>query len=349
MRRGVQQPSGDAKPSDGSGVGASQRGRRGPRRRRDRWPRPRVRSGRSSRSARCSGSGRAHPGGPLDGVGELGRVGRGQRDHGVLARLQPGGAACPSPCAGRSASRSPHGRGGSRRASRRRSSAPPGTRRRDPALALLGIDRQPAGLAEAGELLGGARAVAVVDHPQHPLEVRRHLDVHRRAERRHDVRHRHRRLTFTKRVRMSLALEATTKSAIGAPIRRATHPAKTLPKLPVGTHDRDRSGQRPGRRHVVDGLGHHPRPVDRVDRGQPHPLAERGVVEHRLDEVLAVVERAVDGDGVHVGVGRPSSSAGAAPRSRAVRVQDHDVDVARSPAPPRSPPTRCRHWSRRRS
>ena len=39
----------------------------------------------------------------------------------------------------------------------------------------------------------------------------------------------------TKRVRMSLALEATTKSAIGVPIRRATHPAKRLPKLPVGT------------------------------------------------------------------------------------------------------------------
>ncbi len=41
--------------------------------------------------------------------------------------------------------------------------------------------------------------------------------------------------SLTKRVRMSLAFDATTKSAIGAPIRRATQPAKTLPKLPVGT------------------------------------------------------------------------------------------------------------------
>ena len=42
--------------------------------------------------------------------------------------------------------------------------------------------------------------------------------------------------SLTKRVRMSLSLEAITKSSIGVPIRRATQPAKTLPKLPVGTH-----------------------------------------------------------------------------------------------------------------
>ena len=42
--------------------------------------------------------------------------------------------------------------------------------------------------------------------------------------------------SLTKRVRMSLALDATMKSAIGAPIRWATQPAKMLPKLPVGTH-----------------------------------------------------------------------------------------------------------------
>ena len=42
--------------------------------------------------------------------------------------------------------------------------------------------------------------------------------------------------SLTKRVRMSLALEATMKSSIGVPIRRATQPANTLPKLPVGTH-----------------------------------------------------------------------------------------------------------------
>ena len=42
--------------------------------------------------------------------------------------------------------------------------------------------------------------------------------------------------SLTNRVRMSLALDATMKSATVAPIRCATQPAKTLPKLPVGTH-----------------------------------------------------------------------------------------------------------------
>ena len=43
--------------------------------------------------------------------------------------------------------------------------------------------------------------------------------------------------SFTNRVRMSLVLEATMKSAIGAPIRRAIQPDRTLPKLPVGTQN----------------------------------------------------------------------------------------------------------------
>ena len=41
--------------------------------------------------------------------------------------------------------------------------------------------------------------------------------------------------SLTNRVRMSLAFEATMKSAIDAPACLATHPAKMLPKLPVGT------------------------------------------------------------------------------------------------------------------
>ena len=122
--------------------------------------------------------------------------------------------------------------------------------------------------------------------------------------------------SLTNRVRMSLALEATTKSADRrAHLAGRSSPASTLPKLPVGTRSVTGPAQRLGGGHVVDDLRHHPRPVDRVDRRQLHPLAERGVVEHRLDEVLAVVERALDGDGVDVRLRRPSSSAGAAPRS----------------------------------
>jgi hypothetical protein len=41
--------------------------------------------------------------------------------------------------------------------------------------------------------------------------------------------------SFTKRVRMSFVFEEMMKSRIGAPISRAIHPARTLPKLPVCT------------------------------------------------------------------------------------------------------------------
>ena len=63
-----------------------------------------------------------------------------------------------------------------------------------------------------------------------------------------------------------------------------------------------RSGEQVARLDVVDDLRHHPCPVDAVDRGQAHPVAERRVVEHRLHQVLAVVEGALDGDVVDVGL-----------------------------------------------
>ena len=121
--------------------------------------------------------------------------------------------------------------------------------------------------------------------------------------------------------------DARTKSLIGAPISRAIQPASTLPKLPVGTHERRRLGERLRRNDVVDGLGHHPRPVDRVDRRQIVAIAEGGVVEHRLDEILAIVERSLDGDGVHVRrVDRGHLSA-LDVAGASERIQDHDVDV----------------------
>ncbi len=39
----------------------------------------------------------------------------------------------------------------------------------------------------------------------------------------------------SQRGRMSLRLEPMTSCGIGVPVRRAAHPASTLPKLPVGT------------------------------------------------------------------------------------------------------------------
>ena len=73
------------------------------------------------------------------------------------------------------------------------------------------------------------------------------------------------------------------------------------------------------------------------------------VVEQRLHERLAVVERALERDVVDVGVERRSSSAGAAPRTtRPCGMQDEDVDAARGRGTPRSRPSRCRpRWRRR--
>ena len=45
-------------------------------------------------------------------------------------------------------------------------------------------------------------------------------------------------------------------------------------------------------------------PIDRIDGGKPHAVTEGEIVEHRLDQTLAVVERALDGNGVHVVLGR---------------------------------------------
>ena len=99
---------------------------------------------------------------------------------------------------------------------------------------LIGLDVEATGRAEPAELFGGHATVAAVHLEQQPLEVRRHLDVHRRAQRGEDVTRRHV-ADSTNRVRMSFVLEAITKSLIGAPISRAIQPASTLPKFPVGT------------------------------------------------------------------------------------------------------------------
>ena len=51
---------------------------------------------------------------------------------------------------------------------------------------------------------------------------------------------------------------------------------------------------------VVHRLRHDPRPIDGVDPGQPHLVAEGVMVEQALHDRLAIVERALDGDGMDV-------------------------------------------------
>ena len=92
-------------------------------------------------------------------------------------------------------------------------------------------------------------------------------------------------------------------------------------------------GDRPLRRaelqggpEVIDDLRHHAREVDRVHRRQRVAVAEGEIVEAGLGEVLAVVERAVDGDVVHVGRQHRRHLAALDLAHAAARMQHEDVD-----------------------
>ncbi len=105
-----------------------------------------VRSGRSKRSARCAGQRRTLAGGPLDGVGELGRVRRGQRHHRMVGPIERRSASCGRGGPGGGVRVEQHARSGdgparSRRASRRRRTRGPEVTG-DELLALVGLDRR---------------------------------------------------------------------------------------------------------------------------------------------------------------------------------------------------------------
>ena len=95
---------------------------------------------------------------------------------------------------------------------------------------------------------------------------------------------------------------------------RATWPAQMLPKLPEGTAKPTRSasdcvdllGIVPGclevAGEVIDDLRQQPRPVDRVDGADAVAALEVQVGADRLDDILAIVEDALDREVVDVGV-----------------------------------------------
>jgi hypothetical protein len=101
--------------------------------------------------------------------------------------------------------------------------------------------------------------------------------------------------------------------------------AKTLPKLPVGTLKATGRCGAPGG-EVVDDLPDDACPVDRIDRREVEPVAEGGVSEHRLHEVLAIVERTLDGDGMDVGRFHRRHLAALHLGDAALRVEDEDID-----------------------
>ena len=220
------------------------------------------RSGRSNRSARRVGQLGPDAGGPLHGVGELGRVGGGERDHGRRRRPgRRGRRAMPTAVCGSTSIpvASCTWRITVERLRRRRARRPGSDRRAGPRR-----HRAP----EAIEELGGAAAVAAVELEEQPLVVRRHLDVHRRAVGGHH------RLGDQRAVGDPAGEDVVAVRADHQLVDRQTHPLGDPPGEDVaevaGGH-RERAAPEPGDGgDVVDDLRHHPRPVDRVHRRQAH-------------------------------------------------------------------------------
>ena len=144
--------------------------------------------------------------------------------------------------------------------------------------------------------------VAIVGLEQQPLEIRGDLDVHRRRLRRLDAE----RLVDAARQRAgeNVVLVGGDRQAIDRqPHALGVIAGQDVAEIaggdgegdaPIGRAERDGAGE------VVDDLGEDARPVDRVDARQLHRVAEGEIVEQRFDDRLAVVERALDRDGVDV-------------------------------------------------
>ncbi len=112
-------------------------------------------------------------------------------------------------------------------------------------------------------------------------------------------------------------------------------PAQMLPKLPDGTVNDTRSSRVPfplRRREevaaeVVDDLRDDARPVDRVDGADRVARLEGGVAADRLDDVLAVVEDAVDREVVDVRVRQREHLRGLERAHASLRRQHEDAHV----------------------
>ena len=127
---------------------------------------------------------------------------------------------------------------------------------------------------------------------------------------------------------MSLLFEPMTSWSIGSAHALGDPAGEDVAEV-AGRH-RERSSGPAARRsgHVVDDLGHHPGPVDRVHGRQPHARSRNALVgEQRLHEVLAVVEGALDGDVVDVGRVDRGHLAALHVAHPAGRVEHDDVEV----------------------
>ncbi len=148
----------------------------------------------------------------------------------------------------------------------------------------------------------------ILAHPiiQVALKIARHLDVHRRADRR--LHFAHPVFTRMEKSRQNVILvRGQHQLADRQPHPHRQPPRKNVAKIPGGHRHphprRSRLTHHPQRRmKVVHHLRQHPRPVDRVDGTQRVAIPQRQIVEQRLHNPLAVVKGPLHRQIVHIRV-----------------------------------------------
>ena len=172
-------------------------------------------------------------------------------------------------------------------------------------------------------------AVTSIGVEQRAFKVGRHLNVHRRADRRDGV-----------ALVIALPFQAAVQNVVlvgrhHQPVDGQAHAfgnvaCKDVTKVAGGHGKADLAVRRAdghGGREVIDHLRQHAAPVDAVDARQFHRIAEFEIVEHILQPCLTVVKVAIDSQRVHVAFAGCRHLAALHFGNAAMRVQDEDIDI----------------------
>ena len=159
-----------------------------------------------------------------------------------------------------------------------------------------------AGLGKVLKRLGGSGPIAGCAFEIEALKVRGDLDIHGRADRGHDI---------AQCITALVQHPGQNVIAIGRDndaLDRQAHlfgnkPGKGVAKI-AGRHGKANGtvGRAKGGSggEIIDALCGDAGPIDRIDAGQVDSLAEILILEHGLNNGLAVVKRALDGNGAHI-------------------------------------------------
>ena len=82
------------------------------------------------------------------------------------------------------------------------------------------------------------------------------------------------------------------------------------------------------RSYVIDNLGHHPHPVDRVNSRKLVGVTKFLVVKHRFNQVLAIIKCAINSDSVHIWRSQCRHLSALHIAHSIVWVEHHEVDIS---------------------